>query len=285
MCRVVVVFIYKNCISLTMAHARFLSILLVILLLIPPVSAESSDEEREYISHPGNIPRFHDFETPQILPGEDGYLNFKLENRYDIQITDIEIIVEIYRFANIHESLPMEEISKPPAFSDTTGSQIRKYTIGQLGNDTSTDIGTGLKIKTNEETKQGTYFVRFQLTFTYNETEYIMKSRGHFTDEEWDNATTDTTNDDPGNINITKLGVNGIIPDTTFGVKKPWPIWPLYVLGALSVMFAGLAILTYMYEENTNPKFTRWVHKEQRKLGEYRALMKHETNKFKKKET
>lgn len=271
-----------------MAHARFLSILLAVLLLTLTVQVGGVEGEVD-ISHPGNIPKFSNFTTPQIIPGESGYLTFDLTNRYPNEMTNVEVLVEIYLYANIHESKELKDVKKVPIFaSNSTSSTL--YSFGTLQPDVPIAIqGNGFLLKSRESTEQGTYFVRFMLTFTYTDEnvtkDYVMKSRGHFTDEEWDAATTDTTNDDPGNINITKLGVHGIIPDTTFGVKKPWPIWPLYVLGALSVMFAALAILTYMYEENTNPKFTRWVHKYQRKLGEYRALAIHEFRKFKRKDT
>lgn len=270
-----------------MAYARYLSILTVILLLAISIPTGTGAGERDvgYIAHPGRIPRFHDFRTPQLIPGEEGYLNFKIENRYDGAITDIELTIEIYLYANIHESKSLDRVTRPPVFSDTGGAHRIRDTEPILQNESVADFGNSFLIKTRGSTEQGTYFVRLMLNFTYEGEGYTMKSRGHFTREEWEEATTNTTKNDPGNINITRLGVDGIIPDTTFGVKKPWPVWPLYLLGGLSVLFAALAILTYMYEENTNPRFTRWVHKHQRRLGEYRALIIHEAGKYRKRGT
>ena len=259
-------------------------LLSIIVSAIPIVQGEDEDEVKEYISHPGNIPLFVNFSTPQMVPGDTGSLKFSLANRYDQDLTGVKVTVEIYLYANIHESKNLTRVDKVPRFVSSneyiTYQEWNRIIPGNA-NKTSTEF----KIKSRESTEQGTYFVRFTLDFSYNGSTYIMKSRGHFTDEQWDDATTNTTNDDPGNINITRLGVDGIIPDTTFGVKKPWPIWPLYVLGTLTVMFAALAILTYMYEENTNPGFTRWVYKQQRRLGEYRILFLHWLKNFKKKES
>lgn len=271
-----------------MAYAKILSILFIVLLVIPHAGGDNGDE-KEYISHPGNIPLFGNFSTPQMIPGDSGFLRFSLTNRYDEKnssvidetMTNVTVTIEIYRYANIHESKDLDRVDKVPKFA-SSNDQSTHYEWNSIAPGEKMS-NANFMIKSREGTEQGTYFVRFQLNFDYNGTSYVMKSRGHFSNEEWDDATTNTTIDDPGNINITKLGVDGIIPDTTFGVKKPWPIWPLYVLGGLTVMFAALAILTYMYEENTNPKFTRWVHKQQRKLGEYRALLLHELRKFKKK--
>ncbi len=263
-----------------MGHAKYLSALLLILLLIPVVGAED-EEVQAYISHPGNIPQFANFSTPQMVPGDTGELKLSITNRYYADMTNITLTVEIYRYANIHESKELDRVDKVPKFV-SSGEQTTYIEWNRIEPDQKVSNAV-FKIRSRESTEQGTYFVRFQLNFDYNGSSYVMRSRGHFSNELWDDATTNTTNDNPGNINITKLGVDGIIPDTTFGVKKPWPIWPLYALGSLTFLFAALAILTYMYEENTNPKFTRWVHKEQRKLGEYRSMMIHEMKKFERK--
>ncbi len=264
-----------------MDFIKSLSIFLILLLLIPAASGTREDDLK-YISHPGSIPNFSNFTTPQMVPGDTGRLNFSFTNRYDKEITQVNVTVEIYLYANIHESKNLSRVDKPPKFVNSDSHITYKIWNRVDPDEKKTD--TELYIRSWGNTEQGTYFVRFTLTFIYNGSNYLMKSRGHFSKEQWEDATTNTTEGDPGNINITKLGVDGIIPDTTFGVKKPWPRWPLYVLIGLTVMFAALAILTYMYEENTNPKFTRWVHKEQRHLSEYRALMLHELGKFKKKE-
>ena len=263
-----------------MAYGKVLSVLLVALLLIPPAEAQT-EEERTYISHPGNIPLMSNFSTPQLVPGDTGELRFSLTNRYNMTITDISIIVEIYLYANIHESKELHRVKRVPQFIGNVNHSA-SFNWLQLETDEKRFVND-LYVKTRESTEQGTYFVRFELSFVYNGHTYIMKSRGHFNDTQWDEATTNANETHPGNINITALHVNGIIPDTTFGVKKPWPRWPLYLLMALTVMFAALAIMTYMYEENTNPEFTRWVHKKQRKLGERRELILHELGKFKRK--
>jgi len=266
--------------------ARSFGLIIIISLvvtLVPLGSCEPNEEEKD-ISKPGKIPGFGNFTTPQMIPGDTGTLSFSLTNRYDQSISDVSVTIEIYLYANIHESKNLSRVNKIPNFINS-GNQttIKMWNSIESGND-HTKRDAIFRIKSWEGTEQGTYFVRFRLDFEYNGNRYTMKSRGHFSNEEWEEATTNTSTGDPGNINITKLGVSGIIPDTTFGVKKPWPIWPLYVLGMLTVTFAALAILTYMYEENTNPGFTRWIHKQQRKLWEYRAIMIHELGKFKKRE-
>ena len=265
-----------------MHPVKHTAVIMTFILIIPmiPMMEAVGGNDWQYVAHPGNIPLFANFTTPQIIPGNTGKLNFTLTNRYDKPITNVNLTLEIYKYANIHESKNISRTEKPPYFVIANSQKTFK-----LWN----QIDTGEKMSdavfyicTREDTEQGTYFVRFMLTFQYNGTTYLMKSRGYFTKEEWYDATTNTTEDDPGNINITKLGVDGIIPETTFGVKKPWPLWPMYVLGALTVLFAVFAILDYMYEENTTPEFTRWVHRQQRRLREFRELISNEFKRFRK---
>jgi hypothetical protein len=268
-----------------MASARVLSILLIAILLIPNVGAQSQ-EERDYISRPGNIPLLSNFSTPQLEPGETGQLKFSLTNRYNNSITDVVLTIEIYEYANIHRSKDIQGVDGRPRFRSTLDQSNRlEWAVIEPEEEKVKD---DIYIETFEGTEQGTYFVMFSLEFDYafsNDSRHniTMKSRGYFTEEEWQSAIEIGTDEDPGYINITNLGVHGIIPDTTFGVKKPWPIWPLYVLGGLTVFFAVMAILSYMYEENTHPRFTRMVHRRQRQLGEQREIILHELGKFRKK--
>ena len=117
----------------------------------------------------------------------------------------------------------------------------------------NTTISLEFRIITNEETKEGTYFVRFSMSFDLNETERLMQSRGHWSMDLWEEATTNVTEGTPGNINLEVLDVDGIIPDSSFGVKKPIPKWPLYVLITLTIVFAGLSVIFYLEEEGNYP--------------------------------
>ena len=76
-----------------------------------------------------------------------------------------------------------------------------------------------------------------------------MKSRGYYTQAEWDIADLTAAPTDPGEINLTALDVDGIIPDTSFRVKEPIPFWPLALFIGLCVMFALLAGMFYMMDE------------------------------------
>jgi len=261
-----------------------MAVILALLFISPGfalVAGADRDHDLAEISHPGNVPRFADYTTPVIRPGETGVLNFTIENRYEGDITNLRLSTEIYRYATIETSRNISRISSMPGFAPDNG-----HTLNERGNiayqhidllEPNSTYKIRYYITTSKSTAQGTYFVRVEMYFNYNGTgedsEYHMRSRGYFSDELWDNATTkhegdtDRTHGNTGNINLSVLGVDGILPDTSFAVKNPIPKWPLYLLGTLTAGFAGLAIAVYAYEEKSYPAFNRRVNHYLRKYN------------------
>lgn len=198
-----------------MRMCRWLIMAIVIIvgvsLITSPVEA-NREEDWEYIAHPGNIPLISNFTMPELTQGNSGPMELSLTNRYDMNITNVTVTSEIYRYANIGGSLHLSNMDSNPIFDSTRNQSISHNWTSISINETKSDLA--FVIRSFQKTKVGTYFVRLQITFTYNGSNYFMRSRGHFTDEEWDNATSS------GPIDIQSLGVDGIVPDTTFGVKK-----------------------------------------------------------------
>ena len=60
-----------------MVMRKALGIVLMIMML-PAVQSEID----EYTSHPGNIPNFHNFATPQLEPGENGFFSLDIKNEH-----------------------------------------------------------------------------------------------------------------------------------------------------------------------------------------------------------
>ena len=70
---------------------KVLGIIIIIMML--PIAQSEIDE---YTSHPGNIPNFHNFETPQLEPGENSLFSFEIQNRYVENITNVIILSLIH---------------------------------------------------------------------------------------------------------------------------------------------------------------------------------------------
>ena len=77
----------------------------MIALLSQPLVKSEIDS---YVSHPGNIPDFHNFSTPQLEPGENGDFSLDVLNRYNETLENVIIEAEIYHRADIDESEILE---------------------------------------------------------------------------------------------------------------------------------------------------------------------------------
>ena len=260
---------------------RLWGLLLTVALFLQPIVGGEIDE---YVSHPRNIPDFHNFATPQLEPGDKGDFKLDVNNRYDEAIDNVIIVAEIYHRADIDESETLDKIpaDERPVIgstcwnsncSETSDSKKATFDIGTM--ESNETISFEFVIVSKDDTKEGTYFVRFSMNFNYNETDRVMQSRGHWSMEQWEEATTNVTDGTPGNINLEVLGVDGIIPDSSFGIKKPIPQWPLYILITMTVVFAGLAVVFYLEEEGNYPELNKWLQKQRGKLNQLRLRLKY----------
>ena len=264
---------------------RLWGFLLIIALISQPMGGGEIDD---YVSHPGNIPDFHNFSTPQLEPGQEGDFSLDVHNRYGYSLDNVVIIAEIYHRADIDESESLDQISsnERPLVRElcwnrdevencvaTDDARKATFKIGTIASNET--ILLEFEIVSKEDTKEGTYFVRFSMNFDYNSTSRVMQSRGHWSMEQWEDATTNVTEGSPGNINLDVLGVDGIIPDSSFGIKKPIPQWLLYVLITLTIVFAGLSVIFYLEEEGTYPELNKWLQKQRGKLNQLRLRLKY----------
>lgn len=224
-------------------RVRALVIGLILLAILIPQNAVSDN----YISHPGNIPLFEDFSSPTMEPGESKTFTMSITNRYNKNMENVTLTLGVYASATFFEYTPINKIEKPPSLAGQ-GKEVLFNFPKIIRNAT---IYSNFTIKSNHDTTQGTYFMRFQLEFEYNQTQYLMRSRGYFTDEQWDGATSSANDTSPGRINIQYLGVDGILPDSSFKVLSEIPIWPLYIcIIPLIVLLTILAVMFYAQEEH-----------------------------------
>ena len=193
-----------------------------------------------------------DFVTPTVSPGESMVFAFNVSNPYDDAegiMVNTTLTVGIYRYATQEEVRDVnDDFENPPVFDDGT-------------TETTVDLGTmplgwtetvSMRISTTDRTPHGsyfmqsTYFVRFALSFNFerNDTQVVLKSKGFFTDEQWDEMVSFDSEESLVNLTyMNELGVDGLIPDSSFGLKIPIPRWPL----ALLVCGCGLAAFMALY--------------------------------------
>ena len=240
----------------------------------------SGQNDTAFIEAPGEIPWFDNWDTPVIEPGDSGFLEFSVENRYNSNfrpndLTDVELTLSIYEYATLDEnrkvnpdfdnqpelveSIPVE--NAPNAAFDGNrgiitvepGTGVAQFRITWPVLRENSTYFIKIKITTEDTTPEGSYSVRTELKFMHAGIEnrtFVMRSLGYFTREEYDFAKATATEDSPGDINISALGVDGIVPETSFTVRRPVPFWPFYILAALTVLFAVMAVVFYYMEEH-----------------------------------
>lgn len=262
-------------------RAPILALALLLALLSWPPSAAAEDFGA--VGKVNNL--INVFETPQLAPGESGVFRFELNSTYAEPIYNVTLSVGVYMYATIEEALPVDDSwGYPyPQFRESDLPTKREviWTWPNVANNTA--IPLNFTVDTALESRdmphgsvfsQATYFVRFRLEFDGNASgtwmRFLMASRGFFTEQQW-TAATNETNTDPcnppscrGNLNLTFLtidgrAIDGLLPDSSFGVKEPIPRLPFYVLVAGAAGFLVLAFLFWV-EENpgTYPRVEAW---------------------------
>lgn len=224
-----------------------------------------------------------DFVTPTVAPGESLVFAFNVSNPYDDPqdaMANVTVTVGIYRYATQEELRDVDDdFENPPVFDD--GMTEKAVEIGLLSFDQTERIS--LSITTNKRTPHGsyfmqsTYFMRFCLTFNFegNDTEVVLKSKGCFTDEEWDQMVSFDPEESLVNVSyMNDLGVDGLIPDSSFGLKIPIPRWPLGLLigGCGFVSFMALYYFT-LDNPGKYPKLEKRFYQLRGKLSELRGKL------------
>ena len=252
--------------------------MIVLALLVFPQLASGDG----VINDPSNFNRIIEVKsTPQLEPGGSGPIEFQFYNPYPNSMMNATLNISIYMFATVEESRPVDDTWEweEPYFEGGEDHGIN-LDIGDVPSGTTLNLSVMVHTSTEAPHgtffSQGTYFVRFGLAFDYEgdaclAERCVMKSRGYFTDEEWEYATRDHEPGDPcfvGEIDFCHLGIDGIVPDTSFGVQDPVPIWPFYLL----VFFICLSLfLAFMFYLEENPGTWPWM---ERKWTRFKGMVK-----------
>jgi hypothetical protein len=202
---------------------------------------------------------FGGFVTPTVSPGKTVDFAFNLTNPYGPTLgtmTHINLTVGIYEYATQDTAREVNSSFRNPPLIRGLASQLN-FALEDMP--IKTTVRMELPINTSEKTPHGsyfsqsTYFVRFKLTFNLgsNATHVALQSKGFFTDAQWSRMVSFTPGQDIVDTTYMKsLGVDGIIPDSSFGIKVPIPRWPLAVLIAACV---GVSLLALYYFVLDNP--------------------------------
>lgn len=253
-----------------LASVRVWPPLLVLVLLAGIVSAQDISDPT--VANPSLI--LQDFEALQLAPGESGSLQFNLTNPSPWTWNQTTLLVEIYAFRSGDETERVADQAHPPVLVGS-GTPMIELSLGTLESGESQRVG--LAVATEAETAhggiftQGAYAVRFRLTFAYaGNASAVMVSLGHFTPAEWAQGIREPTAAERaayrwvGNANYSYFGallgleaIDGLLPETGFGVKDPLPLWPFTVLLVAAGGAFGLFLIAYWREHRGRAKGLR----------------------------
>jgi len=238
-----------------MMTARVLAIAAILSLALSSLPASRADD----ISNPAKMPLFDNFTTPVLAPGESGDINFTIKDRYADKIINLTLGVEVYKYATLSESRDVDaRFADPPRISymgRDYGSKLDPpILVGSLPPGQRVEVR--FTVHTSQSTPHGdlfnsaSYNVRFRIDFEYMQAgvtgKHKMLSRGYISDPDWENATRG------GGLNITYLktryGMDALITETSFTVREPMPLWPLFLLVGLAVLFGVLGAVFYLHE-------------------------------------
>ncbi len=193
--------------------------------------------------------------SPQLVPGERGDLQLELHNPYDWTMENVSLFGEVYAFLHRAERAEIAGLPNRPSLGtdDSTWTRVEFGSMPAGGRRPAS-----IPVETSQQTPggtvftQGVYLLRFRLDFDYlGGLHAVMVSPGFYTAEEWAFATRDATDEERatyryvGFANYSSLGlvlglpsIDGILPDSGFGVKEPLPLWPFQLLA----VGAGISI-------------------------------------------
>lgn len=240
------------------------------------------------VTDPGN-PTFannilSDFVTPTVAPGETVEFSFNVSDPYTDEgetMSDVVVVASIYMYATQEKAVRIDDsFPHPPLIDGIATEKAVSVQFPKQG-----DFKANLTIETSEKTPHGsyfsqsTYFVSLSMSFNLSvyEGPVVLKSRGCFSDEEWNNIV--SFEGDDAIVNRTylrSLGVDGLIPDSSFGIKVPIPRWPLalIIIGGSGLSF--LAVYYYVLENpGRHPKLEKRFYQLRGKLSELRGKLEH----------
>ncbi len=269
---------------------RALALLLALLLLLVPSTAPA--RAAEDFGAVGVVNKLVNVTaTPQLAPGESGDFVFVFHSTYPAGMTmfNVSLNVSIYRYATVDASAPVDSSwTYPYPRIAQTGGRDWWWNVSSFAPGASENLS--FTVQTSSDSNQmpfgsvfspASYFLRMWLEFdgTVNGTSehFRMASPGYFSPARWNlaqNATYTTPCNPPscrGDLNLTLLGVDGILPDSSFGVQDPIPRWPFYLLIVLAAFFTVLAFLFWV-EENpgTYPRVETWWARQRGRIARMR---------------
>ncbi len=230
-----------------------------------------------------------DFIMPVIRPGETARISFNVSNPYNeasAVMVNATLSVGIYWYATTETDEPVTDAFPNPPSINGNGTE-ETVSLGRL--DLNSTKRVNLAVETAKRTPHGsffsqsTYFIRFKMSFNFelNSTTVLLQSRGYFTEAQWSELVSfDAGQPIVDTAYLKSLGVDGLLPDSSFGIKVPIPRWPLGLLIAACVALCLGALYSFVMDNpGKYPRLEKRFYYLRGKLGESWRQLKHRRGK------
>ncbi len=232
-----------------LVRCLLLPLLGALLLLVPPAYAAPTPAgtypqlpiglDREFL---GNL------SAPTLAPGGSGSISFTVADPLPGALSAVVLTLGLYAFngfpGNMTGGLP---VAGPPVLTtSTTSGTSANVSIGTLG--PKEVIAGSVGIATSDTTPSGTFAVRTALAFSENGTDYLLESRGWFAPSLWANST--ELSNGSVTVNLTRLGVSGVLPETAVLVSSSDLEWALAAIAAAGIVLVAAGAWVYFRRES-----------------------------------
>jgi hypothetical protein len=181
--------------------------------------------------------------APSLAPGGSGTISFTVGNPLSVPITGTELTLQVYAFNGFPGNATTSvAVAGAPVLSNASSSG------GSVGVTVGTVPSAGVfrgavTVATSGTTPSGTFAIRTALSFVAAATAYRMESRGWFNASVWA-AATELPNGS-ATLNLSVLGVSGVVPETAVVVEQS--ILPWLLAGVLGVAAVLVGVGAWVY--------------------------------------
>ena len=179
--------------------------------------------------------------APIVAAGGSGSISGTIHDPLNQTIRSVSVTLGVYAF----ESSPVVNSTSVPGGVPPGGgvtlsdSNASGATLVLSLPDLAANRSEGFSVDavTAGGASAGLYAVRVGVAFTAGGTSYELRSRGYFSPSVWENATSLSGN--RSTLNLSRLGVSGVVPETGVQVLPPSVSPYLYGLLGAAIVLAG----------------------------------------------
>ena len=186
--------------------------------------------------------------APILTPGSEGTVSFSLSNPTATPLAGVQLTLEVYAFTPAPGGAAGPVPNGSIAFPTPSGQGSADHVSLAFGSMAAGDapVRVALPVSASSGAPEGGYAIRTSITYLVNGSAGTLSSRGHFSLEQWSAATTPGGAGTAPTLNLTRLGVQGILPETAVGVAADHWSAPITALAVGGVVLGVAGALVYV---------------------------------------